>query len=421
MLVVSGYASLEKQAAPVVERKVRVRFRQGQRLAVDVYLTAVCFEPENVCKLLQQTCSPTFNHGNASGACGAVAEAPVRKTIEDPPAQNASVTAPLYPEDAPEGRCTMANQCLGSRDYPCTPNDDDSYVCLGQFAEWPMPDSVPGAKVPASYDLSTSALGFVTDLVTTLSWQLEPPKRYVGCSGKDKVLGDTCTWAEAKRYCHDLDLDGTGWRLPSKIELESLIDFRSAFPAIDVSVFPSDSGARFWTASTDASEPAEAWRVDFGQGTTNTSARSSTLHARCVRGVVTSEGQPGRYGYDDKVVSDTATKLTWERNVRASTDTTWYGANLSCLLLSGGPWRLPSVKELLTLVDPTRPDPSLDRLFGDVPRNSFFWSKTPVALFPGKHWLVNMTGGWTIDEQTLDLIFAMDPATPGTMQTRCVR
>ncbi|HKU37400.1 MAG TPA: DUF1566 domain-containing protein [Polyangiales bacterium] len=68
-----------------------------------------------------------------------------------------------------------------------------------------------------------------------------------------------------------------------------------------------------------------------------------------------------RYKVDTDSVTDTRTGLVWERQTSAPSGTL-SAASTYCarLTLAGGGWRLPGVKELLTLVDPTRYDPAID-------------------------------------------------------------
>ena len=79
-----------------------------------------------------------------------------------------------------------------------------------------------------------------------------------------------------------------GWRLPSLPELTSLIDLTAPFggariqpghPFLNVQPFV------FWTATTDADDPASAWGVDFGAG--HAAGHHKVLHLNatwCVRG-----------------------------------------------------------------------------------------------------------------------------------------
>jgi hypothetical protein len=83
-------------------------------------------------------------------------------------------------------------------------------------------------------------------------------------------------------------------------------------------------------------------------------------------------------------VVDTQTGLVWQQ-VSSSTGMSWADAQTYC----GGAWRLPSMKELQTLVDETRIGPALDATaFADVSSASGYeyWSSTPVAGLPSAAW-----------------------------------
>lgn len=95
-------------------------------------------------------------------------------------------------------------------------------------------------------------------------------------------------------------------------------------------------------------------------------------------------------------VTDTRTKLVWRRLIEPG-QYAWEAAKLQC---SGG-FRLPSYKELLTLVDPTRARPAISPVFRgasdaeDTPSQSF-WSSSPYVGKAGAAWEVTfMDGGNT--------------------------
>jgi hypothetical protein len=74
-------------------------------------------------------------------------------------------------------------------------------------------------------------------------------------------------------------------RLPTRIELVSLIDFTQT-PTIAVATFPGTQSAGYWTSSTypGAAGP-EPWYVDFSDGTVkHTSSTQTSLNVRCVSG-----------------------------------------------------------------------------------------------------------------------------------------
>lgn len=90
------------------------------------------------------------------------------------------------------------------------------------------------------------------------------------------------------------------------------------------------------------------------------------------------DAPPGRYGLDAETVTDQQTGLMWQRGTTATTYT-WADASTRCdgLSLAGyDDWRLPEIKELLSLVDDTRAAPAIDPLaFPNAPA-AVFWSAT---------------------------------------------
>ncbi len=169
------------------------------------------------------------------------------------------------------GRCAEPNVC--SAEYTCR-NRDTTYVCLGQFADWPMPSRGLGANTAPSYTLLTDT---VVDGVTQLIWQRNVPESVSGC-------GSTCTWDKAKAYCESLELDGASdWRLPTRIELVSILDDEAIMPSIDAEAFPNTPSQSFWTASIYAGESSRAWVVAFGAFQSIAQAKTSGHRVRCVR------------------------------------------------------------------------------------------------------------------------------------------
>jgi hypothetical protein len=129
-------------------------------------------------------------------------------------------------------------------------------------------DVTAGAPNPASY--TDNGDGTVTDNVTGLMWQRAVP-------------ADTYSWEQAKAYCPTLKLAGhSDWRLPTRIELVSIVDFGRSDPAIDTTYFPSTPSGRFWSSSFGSWY--DAWIVGFGSGDTLCAAVSNTAcNVRCVR------------------------------------------------------------------------------------------------------------------------------------------
>ena len=116
----------------------------------------------------------------------------------------------------------------------------------------------------------TTSGGTVYDTKTKLTWQQTVP------SG-------TYTWAGAKTYCAGLNLGGTGWRLPTAKELQTIVDDSRTNPSIDTTAFPSTPADVFWSSSPLAGSSSYAWVVFFNVGNSGANDVSGTDYVRCVR------------------------------------------------------------------------------------------------------------------------------------------
>jgi Protein of unknown function (DUF1566) len=280
---------------------------------------------------------------------------------------------------------------------------NDAYVVVPTayaYAWWPMPSRAE-ESLPAPQDYDTSVEGLVLDRVTGLTWQ-----RVVEESG--------LTAAEAATYCEQLDIGGGGFRLPTRMELSSILDVWNESPAIDTSAFPETLPDKHWTSSPYADGPSFAWVVHFGFSTSHVLAEpvDQPHPVRCVRVDDTEPltGTPPRETSDD-LVTDELTGLTWQRAV-SSASMTFPDAVAACaaLDLSGSGFRLPTLREFQTVVNGARTSPSVDeQAFPDTPP-TLFWTQTPVAGFPEYAWAVSFTDGSD-----------MWLSKPSAARVRCVR
>lgn len=116
--------------------------------------------------------------------------------------------------------------------------------------------------------------GTISDLNTGLVWQKGDAQNDVGR-----------IWQEASDYCAALSLGGrTDWRLPSKRELISIVNYGTAYPSIDKRYFPSCRSYGYWSATTTGGdeERYEAWVVAFDEGRFYRYPKGYEINVRCV-------------------------------------------------------------------------------------------------------------------------------------------
>ncbi|MGC4118865.1 MAG: DUF1566 domain-containing protein [Myxococcales bacterium] len=255
-----------------------------------------------------------------------------------------------------------------------------------EWARWPAPPSEPPAT---QYQISSSGAS-VTDTATNLTWELA-------------ATSTTRTWADASAYCASLTLDGlTGWRVPTLIELESIVSQGKSSPATNHTVFSNTAVAQAWTSTNyrPISAGTAAWMVDFNFGDTGGLFRDVPRPVRCVTG--TCAPTAGRYVIRATTVVDTVTHLTWQRDVSPNTLSASEAQSYCNSLVLGGAnwgWRVPTLKELQTLVDVSRVSPSIDTTA--FPRNatsilkSLRSSNPCVAPNYGYSWVVLFDHGDT--------------------------
>jgi hypothetical protein len=265
-----------------------------------------------------------------------------------------------------------------------------------------MPNAAgSGLSNEASYtDLGD---GTVQDEVTGLIWERDPP-------------GDSGTWDAALAYCDGLELGGKGdWRLPTRIEITSVLDY--AKPGWVEAAFPGAPGAFHrsasdWILTIDQIGAGAgtdfAWAFNMSDGiVSNAYSKASDARYRCVRSEGTGEGPsepavqpPNQYtAAAEGEVRDNYTGLVWEAGDSDEVD--HEGALDYCadLDLGGHAWRLPSIRELATLVDEAKVGPAIDEsVFPDTKygsrSNNWYWAADADAQSDA-HWALNFDDGFT--------------------------
>ena len=258
---------------------------------------------------------------------------------------------------------SVASSALAST-YPVV--DTGQTTAYGEFAGQDADRSIN----PPSY--KDNGDGTISDMVTGLMWTKDP--------------GAKVTWAQAVENASDHRAGGyDDWRLPTIKELYSLIDFNGVDPGprsaggdlrpfIDTSVFDFQYGStsqgerlidsQFATStiyvSTTMGGAKTMFGVNFADGRikgypVKSPRGEKTFHVLYVRGN-RDYGKNRFRDNDDGSITDEATALTWMK-ADSGTGMDWpsaldYAENME--FAGHNDWRLPTAKELHSIVDYTR-------------------------------------------------------------------
>jgi hypothetical protein len=206
-------------------------------------------------------------------------------------------------------------------------------------------------------------------------------------------------------HCDNLVKGGyADWRLPTPIELQSLLDYTQSTIGINQNYFPNTVQSAYWSSVLTVNSPGSVWVVGFGSAS-EIGPNYGLFYARCVR-PGSSVKPEDRYrdelgnilSNSSTQVQDLVTGLIWERGFsgvsRSRSDASNYCSSLALGNYGASSWRLPTVKELSTLVDVNLPAPPINTtvfpgslsLTGD---QDYFWTTTdclePTLCVPNSY------------------------------------
>ncbi len=275
----------------------------------------------------------------------------------------------------------------------------------GDFANTPNARSFTGPTQHATYtsDYTTK------DNTTGLVWKTCSE----GLSGATCATGtaSTMSWNNAVNQCAALNTANSGagyagiktWRLPTSAELETIIDYGVFNPSITAAYFPA-TVASSWSSTAYVFDTSNAWLAAFGFGYNYSFPKTNIYSVRCVT--------PGPYAspapFTDNgngTVTDSKTGLIWQQcsvglsGTNCGTGTastqTWQTALDTCknLTLAGKTWRLPSMNELLSIVDKNKVNPAIDTALFPATVASNYWSSTTYVNNTTNAWHVFFLNG----------------------------
>jgi hypothetical protein len=194
----------------------------------------------------------------------------------------------------PGGRSARADELPASGQKKCWNAAGASVPCAGTHQDGELRAGQPLALV-------NNGDGTVTDLNTRLVWEK------LSRDGSIHDYGSTSTWGQALGG-KIAQLDGNPcfassctWRLPNAKELQSIVDFQRAAPAlakafvkkckpgcdgIACSCTPAQTmngAAGFWSSTSNVAAPAEAWQLLHASGALGSVAKTALGSVRAVR------------------------------------------------------------------------------------------------------------------------------------------
>lgn len=121
------------------------------------------------------------------------------------------------------------------------------------------------------HDADDSFTWYSTNAVRNGGTQGSSNSASATCHGYD--ASDSSTYCNTEAFVARVNVEKycgvSNWRLPSREELTSIINYDSVEPAIDLAIFPYTPSEVFWSSTTvfsDASSGAQAWSTNFNYG-----------------------------------------------------------------------------------------------------------------------------------------------------------
>ncbi|MGD9731581.1 MAG: DUF1566 domain-containing protein [Desulfamplus sp.] len=326
-------------------------------------------------------------------------------------------TPASFPNPVPDTGVTKCYNNTGE-EIPCPKEGEDFYGQDGNYSINPMSYTKlddNGNDLP----ITATDWAMVRDNVTGLIWENKNSMDYVQDYTNPHDADNTYTWYDSNpatnggdagtpgggtdtedfiKALNDSNFGGhSDWRLPTMYELSTIVDFSIPYhvPTIDTNYF-KDTIYLYWSSTTKSYDTYDAWGVDFGYGYGSHYIKYYGHSVRAVRG-----GQSIIGSFDNLVingngtVTDSATGLMWQQDT-SDNYMTWEEALSYCKNLNLGgysDWRLPTIRELKTIVDYSRYYPAIDINIFNNTFVSFYWSSTTNSYSTYDAWGVYFSSG----------------------------
>jgi len=123
--------------------------------------------------------------------------------------------------------------------------------------------------------LSMAEITIVKDPSTSLMWE-----------DTKHTQDGSVSYIEAEKYCIDLELGNhKDWRIPTLLELLSIVDYKRSQPATLKEFSHVDHDRLYWSSTPYVNATESFWGVIFDDGNTDNASAIYDRRVRCVRAV----------------------------------------------------------------------------------------------------------------------------------------
>ena len=305
-------------------------------------------------------------------------------------------------------------------EIPCPSPGEDFYGQDASYSINPMSYTKLGYGGTELPDTATFTDGWIMtrDNVTGLIWEVkqdwdstanydnphDPDNKYIWYDSDPNTNGGCAGPSSDKPNTEDfitvLNTQNFGgysnWRLPNQKELHSILDYsdRQFINKNSYSFFKA-LGAFYWSSITRVDLEIEAYGIDFGIRTLRSHGKWIENRVIAVRGGQ-SRDTDHLVSNGNGTVTDMDTGLIWQQSTSPGTLYTWKDALAYCEKLNLGghkDWRLPTMKELESIVDFRYSRPSIDTEYFPDTQSSFYWSSNTSPSYHYAAYTVNFSFG----------------------------
>jgi hypothetical protein len=301
------------------------------------------------------------------------------------------------PQDCDQGRdadLTLTKVGAGVAAFDFTKIASDGSALTVQGGAW----AVDGSEAAGT------RWSCVRDNVTGLVWEMKTEADAGIHATNAKVV-----WADRNLLADATNTEALcgiqNWRVPTVVELATIVNANRLNPALDIARFPNGAGSH-WASNPVAGDGANGWVVNFFAGIPILKGKTLSMSQRLVSGSYqANDTSDDRYTVNDGTVTDGVTGLMWKQCPEGlSGDDCSVGA--VGLLIWGGSmkrardaefagysdWRLPNMKELLSIVAFDQSSPAINTTV--FPGSTLsFWSSSHKVPTGANAYVVDFTKG----------------------------